>query len=78
MLQCSHTGHTRDAVGKVSRSYADFGVAATAASRWILAFTTSRWILAATTSSRPSRSEFQHSSPTLEPRILTVAAGISN
>jgi hypothetical protein len=55
---------TRDAVGRVSRSRVASNVAAV---------TASRWILAATASSRPSRPEFQHSSPTFRPRILATA-----
>jgi hypothetical protein len=53
-------------------------VATTAASSWMLATTASRWILAATTSSRTSRPEFQHSSPTFRPEILDTAVGTSN
>jgi hypothetical protein len=44
--------------GKVSHSRADFDVATTAASNWILATTSSRWILAATASSQASKPEF--------------------
>jgi hypothetical protein len=43
-------------MGRVSRSRAASDVAATAASRWILAATVFRWILTTTASSRPSRS----------------------
>jgi hypothetical protein len=45
----SYGFNTRDVVGKVSLNWADFDMAAT---------TASNWILAATTSSRPSRLEF--------------------
>jgi hypothetical protein len=44
----------------------------------ILATTASRWILAATAFSRLSRSEFQHSSPTFGPGILTTTVGTSS
>jgi hypothetical protein len=47
----SYGSNTRDAVGRVSGSRADFNVATTAASSWILAAITTRWILAATTAS---------------------------
>jgi hypothetical protein len=54
-------------------------VAAASASRWILATTTFKWIPAATTSSRPSRPEFQHLSPTFQLRILaTTIVGTSS
>jgi hypothetical protein len=54
-------------------------VAATAASSWILAATTFSWILVTIASSQSSRPEFQHSSPTFRPRILTtVAMGTSS
>jgi hypothetical protein len=51
-------------MGRVSRSRAASDVAAT---------TASSWILAATTSSRPSKPEFQHSSPTFWSGILATA-----
>jgi hypothetical protein len=38
---------------------------------------TSKWILAATASSQASKPEFQHSSPTFEPRILEATMGTS-
>jgi hypothetical protein len=44
----SYEPTTRDVVGRVSRSWAAFDVAATTTSRWILATTDFRWILAAT------------------------------
>jgi uncharacterized membrane protein YoaK (UPF0700 family) len=69
----SYRPNTRDVVGRVSCSRAAFDVAATTASSWILATTTFRWILAATASNRPSRLEFQHSSPTFRPGILVTA-----
>jgi hypothetical protein len=65
---------TRDAMGRVSHSQEASNVAATAASSWTLASTAFRWILAATVSSRPSRPEFQHSSPTFRLGILAIAA----
>jgi hypothetical protein len=61
-------------MGRVSRSQAASDVSATAAFRWILAAITFMWILATTASSQPSRPEFQHSSPTIQPWILAVAA----
>jgi hypothetical protein len=60
----SYGSNTRDAVGRVSRSWAASDVVATA---------TSSWILAATVSSRPFKPEFQHSSPTFRPGILVAA-----
>jgi hypothetical protein len=60
----SYGSNTRDAVRRVSRSRADFDVAATTASSWILTATASKWILVATTSNQASKPEFQHSSPT--------------
>jgi hypothetical protein len=74
----SYRSNTCDAMGKVSHSRADFDVATTAASSWILATIASRWILAAATSSRASRLEFQHSSPIFGPGILAVAMGTSS
>jgi hypothetical protein len=65
----SYKSNTRDVVGRVSRSQAAFDVAATA---------TSSWILTATASSRSSRPEFQHSSPTFRPGILATAVGTSS
>jgi hypothetical protein len=56
-------------VGRASRSRAAFDMAATAASSWILA---------ATASSRPSRLEFYHSSPTFGPGILAATMGTSS
>jgi hypothetical protein len=55
---------------RVSSSRAASDVAA--AFKWILAATAFKWIPAATTSSRPSRPEFQHSSPTFWLRILAA------
>jgi hypothetical protein len=63
----SYDPTTHDVVGRVSRSWAASDVTAASASRWILASTAFKWILAATASSRSSRSEFQHSSPTFRP-----------
>jgi hypothetical protein len=74
----SYRSNTRDAMGRVSHSRAAFNVTATTASSWILAATASRWILAATASSRSSRPEFLHSSPTFRPGILAVAVGTSS
>jgi hypothetical protein len=66
----SYRFNTRDAVRRVSRSWVVSDMAAT---------TTSSWIMAATTSSRPSRQEFQHSSPTFRPGILaTTVVGTSS
>jgi hypothetical protein len=65
----SYGSNIDDVLGRVSRSRANFNVAATAASRWILA---------ATTSSRSCRSEFQFSSPTFRPGILAAAVGTSS
>jgi hypothetical protein len=65
---------TRDAMGRVSCSRVASDVATIATSRWILATTTFRWILPTTASSWPSRPEFQHSFPTIWPRILSAAA----
>jgi uncharacterized protein YaiE (UPF0345 family) len=65
----SYGSNTRDAVGRVSRSQVDFDMATTAASSWILA---------ATTSHLPSKSEFQHSSPTFRPGILAAAMDTSS
>jgi hypothetical protein len=62
-------------VGRVSYSRADFDVAATAASSWILVATTFMWILATTASSQASRPEFQHSFPTFGLGILAAAVG---
>jgi hypothetical protein len=62
----SYGPNTHDAVGRVP------DMVATAASSWILAATASSWILATTASNRPSRPEFQHSSPTFQPGILAV------
>jgi hypothetical protein len=59
----SHRPTTCDVVGRVSHSRAAFDVAVTVASKWILAVTTS---------SRSSRTQFQHSSPTFRPRIPTA------
>jgi hypothetical protein len=59
--------------GRVSHSRAAFDVATATASSWILAATAFRWILAAIASSRSSKPEFQHSSPTFRPGILAVA-----
>jgi hypothetical protein len=59
----SYGSNTRDVMRRVPRSWAAFDVVATATSNWILVATAYRWILTATVSSRPSRSEFQHSSP---------------
>jgi hypothetical protein len=53
-------------VGRVTRNQADFNVAATA---------TSCWILAATSTSQASRPEFQHSSSTFGPGILAITMG---
>jgi hypothetical protein len=65
--------------GQVSRSRAAFDMAATATSILILVATAFRWILAATASSRPSRPEFQHSSPTFWLGILAATVvGTSN
>jgi hypothetical protein len=69
---------THDAAGRVSRSRAGFDVVTTATSSWILAATASTWILAAISSSRSSRKEFQHSSPTFEPRIVAAVVGTSS
>jgi hypothetical protein len=74
----SYGSNTHDAMGRVSHSWAEFDVAATTALRWILAATTSRWIQATTGSSRPSRLEFQHSSPTFGPGILAATVGTSS
>jgi hypothetical protein len=38
----------------------------------VVATTAFRWILATTVSSRPSRTEFQHFSPTFWPRVLAA------
>jgi hypothetical protein len=65
----SYGSNTHDVVGRFSRDRADFDVATTAASSWILA---------ATSSSRASMLEFQHSSPTFETGILAAAMGTSN
>jgi hypothetical protein len=72
--------NTRDAVERLSRSQADFDVAATVTSSWILAATAtvSWWILAATASSRACRPEFQHFFPTFGPGILAAAVGTSS
>jgi hypothetical protein len=43
----SYVSITRNAMGRVFRNRADFDVAATIASNWILAVTASKWILAA-------------------------------
>jgi hypothetical protein len=51
-------------MGRISRSRAATDVVTT---------TASRWILAATASSRPSRTEFQHSTPTFRPGTLAAA-----
>jgi hypothetical protein len=51
-------------MGRVSCSRAAFDVVIAA----------SRWILVTTASSRPSRPEFQHPSPTFRPWILAAAA----
>jgi hypothetical protein len=65
----SHGSNTHDAVGRVSRSRANFDVAAT----------TSRWILITTASNRASTPEFQHFSSTFGLGILaamwTLAGG---
>jgi hypothetical protein len=74
----SYRSNTCDAMGRVSHSRADFDVAATAASSCILAAAASSWILAATASSRPSRPEFQHSSPSFGPGILAATVGTSS
>jgi hypothetical protein len=63
---------------RVSHSRVAFDVAATTTSSWILAATAFRWILIATTSSRSSKPEFQHFSPTFRPGILAAAVGTSS
>jgi hypothetical protein len=70
--------NTHDDMERVSHSRADFDVAATDASSWILATTASRSIHAAIVSSRSSRPEFQHSSPTFRLGILVTAVGTSS
>jgi hypothetical protein len=81
----SYGSNTRDAVGRVFCSQADFNVDDTAASswilaaiasRWILAVIASRWILAAIASNRASKPEFQHS-PTFRLGILAIVVGTS-
>jgi hypothetical protein len=74
----SYGSNTRDVMRRVPRSWAAFDVVATATSNWILVATAYRWILTATVSSRPSRSEFQHSSPTFGSGILATAVGTSS
>jgi hypothetical protein len=69
---------TRDVVGRVSCSRAASDMAATTASRWILAAPTFRWILATIASSRPPRPEFQHSSPNFRSRILATTVVATN
>jgi hypothetical protein len=74
----SYGSNTRDTVGRISRSQADFDVVATSASSKMLAATASRWILATTASYRPCRPQFQHSSPSSGPQILAVTVGTSS
>jgi hypothetical protein len=64
----SYGSNTRDVMGRVTHSQADFDMATTV---------TSNWILATTASSRASRPEFQHSSPTFGPGIQATAMGSS-
>jgi hypothetical protein len=78
VTEFSYGSNTCDAMGRVSRSRAAFNVAATATSSWILATATSSWILATTAFSRPSKLEFQHSSPTFKLGILAAAMGTSS
>jgi hypothetical protein len=66
VIGCLNGSNTHDGVGRVTRNQADFNVAATA---------TSCWILAATSTSRASRPEFQHSSSTFGPGILAITMG---
>jgi hypothetical protein len=73
----SYRSNTRDAVGRVSHSWAAFNVATTASSQpsrpefQHSSLTFGLGILAA--SNRPSRPEFQHSSPTFSLRILATS-----
>jgi hypothetical protein len=60
-------------VGRASYNRATFNVATAVASSWILAATAFNWILVDTTSNRPSKPEFQHSSPTFRPGIVATA-----
>jgi hypothetical protein len=74
----SYGSNTCDAVGRVSRTWAAFVVAATVAFSCILAATSSSWILAAIASSWPSRPEFQHSYPTFGLGMPAATVGTSS